>query len=92
MTNSSSKTGGRPGLGDPRYSNAKSRYNSKGQKPKHEQICFKFNNGKCHGKECPDGRRHVQEHVARAAIEEAEAEIEGQSQLDSLFQQGPDMN
>ena len=93
LTNTSSKTGGRSGLGHPRYSNARSRYNGN-RTAKHEQICSKFNYGKCKGDVCPDGRRHVPEHVARVAIEEAEAGINSKQQqnqehdekLDSLFQ------
>ena len=89
LTNMSSKTGGRSGLDDSKYHIAKSRHNS--YKPRHEQICFKFNSGKCKGNICPDGRRHLDDHDARAAVEEAEAEENCQlQQLDSLFQLGPD--
>ena len=96
LTNMSSKTGGRSGLGDSKYNDARSRVNS--SKPRHEQICFKFNYGKCKGKTCPDGRRHVEDHVAHAAVDEVieEAEVEAEVDpyndqfLDSLFQPGPD--
>ena len=96
LTNMSSKTGGRSGLGDSKYNDARSRVNS--SKPRHEQICFKFNYGKCKGKTCPDGRRHVEDHVAHAAVDEVieEAEVEAEVDpyndqfLDSLFQHGPD--
>ena len=96
LTNMSSKTGGRSGLGDSKYNDAKSRFNS--PKPRQEQICFKFNYGKCKGKTCPDGRRHVEDHVAHAAVDEVieEAEVEAEVDpyndqfLDSLFQHGPD--
>ena len=95
LTNMSSKTGGRSGLGDSKFNDAKSRFNS--PKPRHEQICFKFNSGKCKGRTCPDGRRHVEDHVAHAAVEEVieEAEVEAEVDpndklLDSLFQFGPD--
>ena len=97
LTNMSSKTGGRSGLGDSKFNDAKSRFNS--PKPRHEQICFKFNYGKCKGRTCPDGRRHVEDHVAHAAVEEVieEAEVEAEVDpndklLDSLFQFGPDTN
>ena len=97
LTNMSSKTGGRSGLGDSKFNDAKSRFNS--PKPRHEQICFKFNSGKCKGRTCPDGRRHVEDHVAHAAVEEVieEAEVEAEVDpndklLDSLFQFGPDTN
>ena len=102
LTNMSSKTGGRSGLGDSKYNDARSRVNS--SKPRHEQICFKYNYGKCKGQTCPDGRRHVEDHVAHAAvgaavdevIEEAEVEAEvdtyNDQRLDSLFQFGPNPN
>ena len=59
---------------------------------------------KCKGQTCPDGRRHVEDHVAHAAvgaavdevIEEAEVEADVDSyndqRLDSLFQFGPNPN
>ena len=102
LTNMSSKTGGRSGLGDSKYNDARSRVNA--SKPRHEQICFKYNYGKCKGQTCPDGRRHVEDHVAHAAvgaavdevIEEAEVEAEvdtyNDQRLDSLFQFGPNPN
>ena len=89
LTNTQSKTGGRSGLDDSKYHIAKSRHNS--YKPRHEQICFKFNSGRCKGSVCPDGRRHLDEHDARAAIEESVAEENCQmQQLDSLFNLGPE--
>ena len=92
LTNSSSKTGGRDWkLSKPQYKKAKSRFNS--GKPINEQICFKFNQGKCNGKQCPDGRRHLDDHVARVVIEEAEVGATGSNQeFDSLFQLGPGTN
>jgi len=95
LTNTSSKTGGRSGPSgnfnaDPKW---KSKYNE--GKDKKFQICWRYLSGKCPGKRCPNGRRHVDEHVARAAIDEVQCEeaSQGQSvQLDSLFQHGPDMN
>jgi len=102
LTNMSSKTGGRSGLDDPKYHKAKSKVNA--YKPRHEQICFKYNNGKCTGQICPEGRRHVDNYVAQAAVDacydegsyhEAEAEEQNNDEiprevLDSLFQFGPD--
>ena len=92
LTNSSSKTGGRNlKLSNTKWRNAKSRFNN--GKPIHEQICFKFNQGKCKGNECPDGRRHLDDHVARVAVEEAEMAAAGSNnELDSLFQLGPGTN
>ena len=92
LTNSSSKTGGRNWkLSKPQYKKAKSRFNS--GKPIHEQICFKFNQGQCNGKQCPDGRRHLDDHVARVVIEETEVGATGSNhELDSLFQLGPGTN
>ena len=102
LTNMSSKTGGRSGLGDSKYNDARSRVNA--SKPRHEQICFKYNYGKCKGQTCPDGRRHVEDHVAHAAVDAAvdevieEAEVEAEvdtyndQRLDSLFQFGPNPN
>ena len=102
LTNMSSKTGGRSGLGDSKYNDARSRVNS--SKPRHEQICFKYNYGKCKGQTCPDGRRHVEDHVAHAAVDAAvdevieEAEVEAEvdthndQRLDSLFQLGSNPN
>ena len=102
LTNMSSKTGGRSGLDDQKYNKAKSKVNA--YKPRHEQICFKYNNGKCTGQICPEGRRHVDNYVAQAAVDacydegsyhEAEAEEQNNDEiprevLDSLFQFGPD--
>ena len=86
LTNISSQTGGRG-----RFSMAKGKKVNKGR-PRSEQICFKFNNGTCNGNICPDGRRHVEEHVAQMAIEELEQEESchfqqqpRDTQLDSLF-------
>ena len=92
LTNSSSKTGGRNWkLSKPQYKKAKSRFNS--GKPIHEQICFKFHQGTCNGKQCPDGRRHLDYNVARVAIEEVEVGAAGSNQeFDSLFQLGPGTN
>ena len=93
LTNTSSKTGGRSGPSknvDPDQK-WKSKYNA--GKDKRFQICWKYQNGNCHWKHCP--RRHVDEHAARAAIEEVQSAeaVQGQSvQLNSLFQQGPEMN
>ena len=96
LTNMSSKTGGRSVLGDPKYHSARSKFN--GRKPRHEQICFKYNYGKCKGQTCPEGRLHVDDHVAQAAVEAVydEAEVEEnyndevpREVLDSLFQLGP---
>ena len=88
LTNSSRKTGGRSWLDHPK---AKAKYNTK-RTDRRDQICWRFNSGKCKGDVCPDGRRHVDDHVARAAIEEAEVEIKSEQQheqqdqrLDSLF-------
>ena len=91
LTNPSSQTGGRYKLSDKRYNEARSKYNV--GKPIHEQICYKFNKNKCKRTPCPDGRRHLDDHVARVAIEEAEVAATGSNhELDSLFQLGPDMN
>ena len=86
LTNISSQTGGRV-----RFSMSKGKPYNKGR-PRSEQICFKFNNGTCTGNVCPDGRRHVEEHVARMAMEEPEQDESchfqqqpHDTQLDSLF-------
>ena len=72
----------------------KNKYNA--GKDKQFQICCKYRNGNCTGnKHCPNGRRHVDEHVARAAVEQVQCEEAVQDQpvpLNSLFQQGPEMN
>ena len=92
LTNSSSKTGGRKWkLTKKEFKHAKERYNSR--KPINEQICFKFQQGECQGSKCPDGRRHVDYHNARVAIEEAEIAAAGSNhEFDSLFQFGPGTN
>ena len=97
LTNTSSKTGGRsrPSKNFDVDQKWKNKYNA--GKDKQFQICWKYRNGNCTGnKHCPNGRRHVDEHTARAAIEEAvqgeQASNEQSNQLDSLFQQGPAMN
>ena len=92
LTNISSQTGG-----PSRFSMKKGwSYNKK--RPRNEQICFKFNNGTCTGTTCPDGRRHVDENSAQAAIEESQQEeschYQQQTQdptLDSLFQLPADL-
>ena len=93
LTNTSSKTGGRSGPSrkfdaDPKL---KSKYNY--GKDKRLQICWQHLNGKCTRTNCL--RRHVDQHVARAALEEVQCEEAVQDQpvpLNSLFQQGPEMN
>ena len=97
LTNTSSKTGGRsrPSKNFDVDQKWKNKYNA--GKDKQFQICWKYRNGNCTGnKHCPNGRRHVDEHTARAAIEEAvqgeQVSNEQSNQLDSLFQQGPAMN
>ena len=93
LTNTSSKTGGRSGPSrkfdaDPKL---KSKYNY--GKDKRLQICWQHLNGKCTRTNCI--RRHVDQHVARAALEEVQCEEAVQDQpvpLNSLFQQGPEMN
>ena len=101
LTNMSSKTGGRSGLDDPKYHTARSKVNV--SKPRNEQICFKYNYGRCKGQICPEGRRHVDNYVAQAAVDafydegsHHEAEVEEHNNdeiprevLDSLFQLGP---
>ena len=96
LTNTSSKTGGRsrPSKNFDVDQKWKSKYNA--GKDKQFQICWKYRNGNCTGnKHCPNGRRHVDEHVARTAIEQVQCEEAVQDQpvpLNSLFQQGPEMN
>ena len=96
LTNTSSKTGGRsrPSKNFDVDQKWKNKYNA--GKDKQFQICWKYRNGNCTGnKHCPNGRRHVDEHVARAAIEQVQCEEAVQDQpvqLNSLFQQGPEMN
>ena len=93
LTNTSSKTGGRSWPSrkfdaDPKL---KSKYNY--GKDKRLQICWQHLNGKCTRTNCI--RRHVDQHVARAALEEVQFEEAVQDQpvqLNSLFQQGPEMN
>ena len=93
LTNTSSKTGGRSGPSrkfdaDPKL---KSKYNY--GEDKRLQICWQHLNGKCTRTNCL--RRHVDQHVARAALEEVQCEEAVQDQpvpLNSLFQQGPEMN
>ena len=96
LTNTSSKTGGRSGPSqffDP-PSEWKGKVNT--NKPKHLQICWDYLKGYCKGDKCRKGRRHVDEHAARAAYDEVQNEEASQGQsdqsLNSLFQLGPDMN
>ena len=97
LTNTSSKTGGRSRpSGSFKFDDRTKGWYNGNNRPKHLQICWKYVDGKCdrNGK-CPNGRRHIDEHAARVAIEEAQYEdtSQGQSgQLNSLFQLGPDMN
>ena len=95
LTNTSSKTGGRSGPS--RNFNPDEQWKRKVnfKKPTHLQICWRYQNGKCNGDTCPYGRRHVDEHSARAAILEVQNEEASEAQTDqslnSLFQLGPDM-
>ena len=95
LTNTSSKTGGRSGPLK-RFFTPKNTLKEKvnGKQPLHLQICWDYQRGACEGRKCPKGRRHVDEHTARAAVEAVELEeaSRDQSQFDSLFQQGPEMN
>ena len=96
LTNTSSKTGGRSGPSRNYNPNGKLKKKVNFKKDRHLQICWDYQRGACNTKECPNGRRHVDEHTARAAIEEAvqgeQVSNEQSNQLDSLFQQGPAMN
>ena len=95
LTNTSSKTGGRSGPFRKFNPDALSKQKVNSKLPRDQQICWRYQNGKCNGESCPYGRRHVDEHAARAAILEVQNEenSEGQNdQLNSLFQLGPDMN
>ena len=88
LTNKSDQTGERSEL----WNIKKTRFNA--SRPRKEQICFKFIKGECTGKTCPDGRKHVKQKVACAAVlnDENVQSSHDENQFDSLFQHGPVQN
>ena len=90
LTNTSSKTGGRSGPSRSFNPDGKLKRKVNFKKDRRHQICWDYQRGACNGDKCPNDRRHVDEHTARAAIEEAvqgdQASNEQSNQLDALFQ------